>query len=407
MFAGPVARLVSELVPVRSSASPRHEDATPLIFHTKEAHDMSDSNKKLFGNYTLGDLTLDNRVVMAPMTRCRAIDNLPNDLMAEYYGNRANAGLIITEGTAPSKNGLGYARIPGAYSDAQVEGWRGVTERVHANGGKIFLQLMHCGRMSHPLNVPDGGKIVAPSPHAPKGKMYTDEEGEQPYPTPNEITAEEIAQTIEEYVHASKNAIEAGFDGVEIHGANGYLIEQFLNPASNNRTDDWGGTWQKRNRFALEVVERVVEAIGGDRVGVRISPYGAFGDMSPSFEDLEEQFLTLSGELSKLGAVYLHLVDHSAMGTPEVPREFKKKLRETFGKTFILSGGYDAERAESDLQEGLGDLVAFGRPYIANPDLVQRFKKGADLNEPKQDLFYTPGAEGYTDYPTLEEEKES
>jgi len=265
--------------------------------------------------------------------------------------------------------------------------------------------LMHCGRMSHPLNVPEGGKVVAPSAIAPEGKMYTDQEGEQPYPTPNALTAEEIEQTVEEYVTASKNAIAAGFDGVEIHGANGYLIEQFLNPGSNVRTDDWGGSWQNRNRFAIEVTRRVIDAIGAERVGIRISPYGAFGSMDPGYDDVETQYLALADELSKLGAVYLHLVDHSSMGTPEVPREFKKKLRETFKNTFIISGGYDAERAEADLQEGLGDLVAFGRPYISNPDLVERFKKGAELNDPKPDYFYTPGAEGYTDYPTLEEEK--
>lgn len=365
----------------------------------------TDSDKKLFSTYALGDINLDNRVVMSPMTRSRAIDYLPNELMAEYYTQRSGAGLIITEGTAPSKNGLGYARIPGAYSDAQVEGWKGVTESVHADGGKIFLQLMHCGRMSHPLNVPEGGKVVAPSAIAPEGKMYTDQEGEQPYPTPNALTAEEIEQTVEEYVTASKNAIAAGFDGVEIHGANGYLIEQFLNPGSNVRTDDWGGSWQNRNRFAIEVTRRVIDAIGAERVGIRISPYGAFGSMDPGYDDVETQYLALADELSKLGAVYLHLVDHSSMGTPEVPREFKKKLRETFKNTFIISGGYDAERAEADLQEGLGDLVAFGRPYISNPDLVERFKKGAELNDPKPDYFYTPGAEGYTDYPTLEEEK--
>lgn len=355
-------------------------------------------------SYKLGDIALSNRMVMAPLTRCRAIDNIPNALMAKYYGSRASAGLIITEGTAPSKNGLGYARIPGMYSEAQIKGWRGVTEAVHANGGKIFLQIMHCGRMSHPLNVPEGGEVVAPSPHAPKGEMHTDEEGDQPYPTPREMSGEDIEQALGEYVSAARNAIDAGFDGVEIHGANGYLIEQFLNPASNNRKDEWGGSWANRNRFALEVARRVTDAIGAGRVGMRISPGGAFGDMSPSFEGLKAQFTALSEQLGELGLVYLHLVDHSSMGTPEVQREFKQALRSAFGHTFILSGGYDAERAEADVQEGLGDLVAFGRPFIANSDLVQRFKKGAELNDPKPELFYTPGAEGYTDYPTLDEQ---
>ena len=358
---------------------------------------MSD---KLFSSYTLGRYELKNRLVMAPMTRCRAIGNIPNELMATYYGQRASAGLIVTEGTSPSPNGLGYARIPGIYSQEQVEGWKLVTDAVHKEGGRIFVQLMHTGRVGHTLNLPEGAEILAPSAVAFPGQMYTDQEGPQDHPLAREMTPAEVEATVEEYVHAAKNAVAAGFDGIELHGANGYLIEQFIHPHTNQRTDEWGGSMEKRARFALEVARRTAEAIGKDRVGIRLSPYGIFNDM-PHYPEIDEMYTHLAKELGTLGIAYLHLVDHSAGGAPEVPDSIKTAMQGAFSGTFILSGGYDATRAEADLQAEKGDLVAFGKPFISNPNLVERFQSGADLNAFHTDTFYTPGPKGYTDYPVL------
>src|SRR5688572_23958852 len=237
---------------------------------------MQSKYSKLFSPLRLGNLYLANRIVMAPMTRSRAINNVPNDLLTEYYSQRASAGLIVTEGTSPSPNGLGYARIPGLFSAEQVRGWRQVTDRVHRAGGRIFVQLMHTGRVGHPANLPEGGRLLAPSAVQLDGTMYTDSLGPQPHPVPEEITEAAIERRLEEIVAASRNAIEAGFDGVELHGANGYLIDQFLNTGSNQRTDRWGGSVDGRIRFAVEVATRVAAAIGPDRVGIRVSPYGAF-----------------------------------------------------------------------------------------------------------------------------------
>jgi len=351
-------------------------------------------------SFTLGSIALQNRAVMAPMTRSRAIGNVPSELMAEYYGQRAGAGLIITEGTAPSPNGLGYARIPGLFDAAQVEGWRKVTAAVHDRGGKIFVQLMHVGRIGHPLNLPEGAELVGPSPEAAAGEMFTDEKGPQPHPAPREMTAADIDAAIAEYTKSAQLGIEAGFDGVELHGANGYLIEQFLNPLVNKREDEWGGSSEGRNRFAIAVGKSVAKAIGSDRVGIRLSPHGVFNGTGP-FEGLDEQYAALAKALGEIGLVYVHLVDHSAMGAPAVPDETKEAIRSAFGGAFILSGGYDAEKAEADLAANKGDLVAFGRPFLANPDLLERYEADADLNEANHGTFYTPGPEGYTDYPTL------
>jgi N-ethylmaleimide reductase len=354
-------------------------------------------SEKLFESAQLGNLTLANHIVMSPMTRSRAIGNIPNALMAEYYAQRATAGLIITEGTSPSPNGLGYARIPGAYSPEQTEGWKLVTQAVHAKGGKIFLQLMHTGRIAHPLNMPAGAEIVAPSAVRAKGEMYTDPQAMQPHPTPKAMTAEDVKRAVQEFVKAARNAIQAGFDGVEIHGANGYLVEQFLAPNTNLRTDEYGGSMENRSRFAIETVRAVAEAIGKERTGIRLSPYGVASDIVPYEEELAEH---LAQELNKIGIVYIHLVDHSAMGSPAVKPSVVEKIRNAFKGTLILSGGYDAERAEKALHEQ-ADLVAFGRPFISNPDLVERYKTGAGLNEADHNTFYTPGEKGYTDYPTL------
>jgi len=354
----------------------------------------------LYSPYTLGSTALKNRIVMAPMTRSRAIDNVPNALMVDYYAARADAGLLITEGTAPSRSGLGYARIPGAYSDAQRDGWKRVTDAVHARGGRIALQLMHVGRIGHPLNVPEGGTLVAPSAIVAAGQMYTDEQGPLDHPVPKAMDADDLQQARDEFVHASKLAIDAGFDFVELHGANGYLLDQFQNPRSNERTDAFGGSPDNRNRFVLDVARAVGEAIGFERLGIRLSPYGAFNDVGP-FEGADAQYAALAKGLGGLGLAYIHVVDHSGMGAPPVPQSVKDGIRAAFGGTIILSGNYEPARAEADLAAGRGELVAFGRPFIANPDLVQRFKAGAPLAAPDPTTFYTPGAKGYTDYPTL------
>ena len=315
-----------------------------------------------------------------------------------YYSQRAAAGLIITEGTSPSPNGIGYARIPGLYNEAQVKGWKEVTDAVHRRGGRIFVQLMHTGRTTHPANQPkEATGVLAPSAIALSGQMHTDALGPQPYPVPTEMSEKDIEQAIAEFVHAGRLAIEAGFDGVELHGANGYLIDQFLNLASNRREDRWGGSVPNRVRFALEVARAVGQAIGFDRLGIRISPYGAFNDMTPDAKT-EDIFETLARELGKLGLLYIHVVDHSAMGAPEVKPSVKRKIRESFPGLVILSGGYDTSRAEADLLERKGDLVAFGRPFISNPELVGRLREGKPLVSPDSSTFYTPGAKGYTDY---------
>lgn len=355
----------------------------------------------LFDTYALGGIRLANRVVMAPMTRSRATPaHVPNALMAEYYGQRATAGLIVTEGTSPSPNGLGYARIPGLYNDEQVQAWRLATTAVHKAGGRIFVQFMHTGRVAHQANLPAGARPVGPSPEVCPGEMWTDASGMQPHSVPSAMTEADIAAAVAEFAHAAKLAIQAGFDGIELHAANGYLLEQFLNANVNKRTDGYGGNAQARNRFTLEVAAACVAAIGADKVGIRISPYGVFNGTG-AFDGVEEQYLALTQRLSDMGLVYLHLVDHSAMGAPPVPAEFKKKLRAAFGRTFIAVGGFDADSAEKTLQANAADLIAFGRPYISNPDLVARMKQGGALAAPDMATFYTPGEKGYTDYPAL------
>ena len=355
----------------------------------------------LFDSYDLGALRLSNRIVMAPMTRSRASErNVPNALMAEYYAQRVTAGLIITEGVSPSPNGLGYARIPGLFNEEHVAGWKLVTSTVHRAGGKIFVQLMHTGRVAHQNNLPAGGRVIGPNEEVCPGEMWTDQSGMQPHTAPIPMTAADIAQATAEFAQAAKLAVQAGFDGIELHAANGYLIEQFLNANVNQRTDAYGGSAEARNRFALEVAEACVKAIGADRVGIRVSPFGVFNSTG-AFEGVEKQYLDLARGLSALGIVYLHLVDHSAMGAPPVPADFKARLRSAFARTFIAVGGFDRSTAEEALQQERADLIAFGRPLLANPDLVARMKAAAALNAPEMATFYTPGAKGYTDYPAL------
>lgn len=349
----------------------------------------------LHSPYKLGRIELKNRVVMAPMTRCRAAaDHVPTDIMATYYGLRATAGLIVTEGTSPSLEGLGYARIPGLCNAAHVTAWQKVTDAVHAKGGRIFVQLMHTGRASHPLNMPSGARMIAPSAIALSQTIWTDQQAMQPYPVPEAMTEQDIERTIGDYVNSAALAIAAGFDGVELHGANGYLIDQFLNTASNQRTDRWGGSVENRARFAIEIAGRVAARIGADRTGIRVSPYGAFNDQKPD-ADMDALYAYLATELGKLGLVYIHVVDHSPMGAPPVPASVKKAIRANFKGAYILSGGYDTAKANKDLAAGLGELVAFGRPFLANPDLVERLRTGAELAQPDPATFYTPGEAGY------------
>ena len=355
----------------------------------------------LLSPYTSPAWSLANRTVMSPMTRSRAVEaNTPNSLMAEYYGQRASAGLIITEGTSPSPDGLGYARIPGLFNAAQVAGWKLVTQAVHARGGKIVVQLMHTGRVTHAANLPAGARVVGPTDTICPGEMWTDSQGMQPHSPPHALTEPEIAGVVAEFAQAARLALEAGFDGIELHAANGYLIEQFLNANVNSRADGYGGSATARNRFALEVARACAGAIGASKVGMRLSPHGVF-NATGTFDGVEEQLLALVGELSALGLGYLHVLDHSAMGAPPVPETHKDALRAAFKGTFILAGGFDSESAEAALVAGKADLIGFGRPFLANPDLVERLRRKAALNAPDASTFYTPGAKGYTDYPVL------
>lgn len=355
---------------------------------------------KLFSSWVLGQLSLRNRVVMAPMTRSRAIGNVPNELMARYYGERAQAGLIVTEGTSPSPNGLGYPRMPGAFSEAQRAGWKLVADAVHQRGSRIFVQVMHAGRVGHPENLPAGAELVAPSALAAPGEMYTDAKGPLPHPVPRALRADELPGVIAEFVAAAKNVIAAGIDGVELHAANGYLLEQFLNPCSNERTDDYGGSAANRRRFVVEVARAVAAAIGGDKVGIRLSPYGANGGMQPSYDGIDEAYVDLVGALVDTGIQYVHVVDHSAMGAPAVPASLKAAMRAAWPRTFILAGGFDKASAEAALVDGGADLIAFGRPALANPDLVARMQNDLPLNAVDFQTLYTPGEKGYVDYPT-------
>ncbi len=357
----------------------------------------------LFDPAQIRHLKVSNRTVMAPLTRSRAVDsNTPNALMAEYYAQRAAAGLIITEGTSPSANGLGYARIPGLFNARHVQGWRQVTDAVHASGGRIVVQLMHTGRVSQLANLPPGAEVLGPGDATLGGQVHTDAHGMQPYSRPRAMRESDIAHAVDEYAQAARLALDAGFDGVEVHAANGYLIEQFLNANVNHRSDGYGGSIEGRNRFALEVVRAVASAIGAERVGIRLSPYGVFNETG-AFDGVDAQYRALVTELSRIGLLYLHLLDHSAMGAPPVPAELKRQLRAAFDGPCILAGGFDRAGAERALAAGDADLIAFGRSALANPDLVERMRRDVPLNAPDQATFYTPGAAGYTDYPVLAE----
>jgi len=352
----------------------------------------------LFSPIHLGSVALPNRMVMAPMTRNRAPDGIPTALMAEYYAQRAAAGLIVTEGAQVSGQGVGYPATPGIHDDAHVAAWKPITDAVHASGGHIFVQLWHCGRVSHPDY--HGGELpVAPSAIRPAGQAFT-YEGLKDFVTPRALDAEELPGVVEQYRHAAAMAMQAGFDGVEIHSANGYLLDQFLRDGSNQRSDAYGGSLANRSRLLLEVVEAVCGEVGSGRVGVRISPVNAFNDMHDS--DPQALFNHVTASLSEFEPAYLHVVEVSMTGEPDESVDMQQ-IREHFNGAYIANGGYDKQRGMRAIEQGTADLAAYGIPYLANPDLLERFRADAPLNEADQATFYGGDAKGYTDYPALGE----
>ncbi|RYF36538.1 MAG: alkene reductase [Comamonadaceae bacterium] len=363
----------------------------------------------LFDPVQAGSLQLPNRIVMAPLTRNRAPGAVPTALMAEYYAQRASAGLLITEATAISHQGQGYADVPGLYGSEQLDGWKRITDAVHAHGGRIVVQLWHVGRVSHVDLQPDGGKPVAPSAIAAKTKTYLIKDGAGSFvPTsePRALDAEELPGIVHDFRHAARHAVStAGFDGVEVHGANGYLLDQFLKTGANRRTDDYGGSIPNRARLLLEVMRAVVEEIGGARTGLRLSPVTPANDVVDDHP--QELFEHVVRQLAPLGLAYVHIIEGATGGPREIadrPFDYdalKAAYRDAGGQgAWMVNNSYDRALAEQAVEQG-ADLVAFGRPYIANPDLVERLRAGAPLNTPDKATFYGGGAKGYTDYPEL------
>jgi N-ethylmaleimide reductase len=354
----------------------------------------------IFSAFRLGPLELPNRVVMAPMTRNRAgPGNVPTALNATYYAQRAGAGLIVSEATQVSPQGVGYPGTPGIHSAEQVAGWRLVTDAVHGAGGRIFLQLWHVGRISHPSLQPGGALPVAPSAIAPAGQAWTTN-GMEAYVTPRALETDEIPGIVEDFRRGARNAREAGFDGVELHGANGYLIDQFLRDSTNKRTDRYGGSASNRTRFLVEVMQALIGEWGGERVGVRLSPTNPYNDIADS--NPAATFSTAVGELERLGIGYLHIVEPGA-GDPVAAGEMPdiRFFRKIWRGPLIANKGYDLERANAVLRDGTADLVSFAALYLANPDLDQRFRRGGPFNPPDRKTFYGGAAKGYTDYPAL------
>lgn len=350
----------------------------------------------LWQPFTLGRVELPHRLALAPMTRNRAEpDGTPGELVAEYYGQRASLGLIITEGTQPSADGQGYLNTPGIYTEDHIAGWRGVADAVHAGGGSLFIQLMHVGRVSHPDNTPHHRQPVAPSAIAPGQEMFT-ATGPQQIPTPRELTVEDIQATIAEFRHAAASAIAAGADGVEIHGANGYLLHQFLSPNANHRTDSYGGSVENRSRFVVEVARGIADEIGADRVGIRLSPSMPLGGIDEGdTESVRTQYRQLVGELAPLNLAYLH-VHH--VGDDELLRSFRDVWPTA---VVVVRYGRTREQIADDIDAGLADIAPLGRFALANPDVVERLRTDAPLNEVDPATIYAGGANGYTDYPVL------
>ena len=362
-------------------------------------NDISKPQTDLFSPVTVGRYTLRNRIAMAPMTRDRSPDAVPNTLNTRYYAQRASAGLIITEGTAPTPMGLGYIDIPGIWSEEQARGWKATADAVHADGGRIFVQLMYVGRMSHPSFL-SGATPLAPSAVKAAGTVFS-KEGQVPFVTPRAMTEDEIESSLASFGDAAKLAVgPAGLDGVEVHGANGYLPMQFISANTNLRTDAWGGDIPRRARFHLEALDRAIAAIGGDRVGLRISPGSTFNDINDP--EWPQTYSYLLRELNKRSFAYLHVVVPPISGQdgwPDVPA----MVRENFKGTVMLAGGYDKARAEADVAEGRADLISFARLFLANPDLPERLRRNAVLNTPDPATFYGGSEKGYVDYPFLTE----
>lgn len=360
--------------------------------------------KSLFEPVILGDLSLSNRIAMAPLTRGRAGDSrIPNDMMVEYYAQRASAGLIISEATAISKQGFGWAGAPGIYTETMVEGWRKVTDAVHAKGGKIVLQLWHMGRLSHPVFQEGGALPVAPSAIKPDGHTR-DASGKKDYVTPRALETSELPGIIDDYVRAARHAIAAGFDGVEIHGANGYLLDQFVRDGANQRTDEYGGSIENRLRFPLAVINAVIAEVGAGRTGLRISPTNPNGGTKDS--DPVATFTKYAKALNDLNLAYLHIMEpypESGKAFPGVPY-VTPAIHDVYRGNLIVNGGYERAHGDEAIQHGLAQAVAYGVPFIANPDLVERLKTGAAFNEPNPATFYSEGVEGYTDYPFLQKD---
>ena len=354
----------------------------------------------LFSPVKLGPYTLPNRMVMAPMTRLRATGSIPQPLMATYYAQRASAGLIVTECTMVGNLSLGYMNCPGIYLPEQVAGWRLVTNAVHERGGRIFLQLWHCGRVSHPALL-GGTRTVAPSAIAAAGELHTPE-GKRAMETPRALLTDEIPEIVQQFRTGAENAIAAGFDGVELHGAFGYLIDQFLQDGSNQRTDKYGGSIENRARFLLEVVEAVTSVWGADRVGVRLSPSNTSYGMVDS--DPKATFGYAIAALNQFAPAYLHLMEPNEidLSARDVLNPVTSYFRPMFKGTLITNGGYDSSKGNGIIASGDADLVSFGKSFLANPDLPKRFELNAKLNMPDPKTFYAPDAKGYTDYPFLE-----
>ncbi|MGB8365274.1 MAG: alkene reductase [Rhizomicrobium sp.] len=359
------------------------------------------ANSDLFEPLWFGRYQLMNRIVMAPLTRSRATaDGLARPIMVEYYQQRASAGLVVTEGTNISPQGRGYAFTPGIYNKAQVEAWQPVTEAVHGKGGRIFVQLWHVGRISHPSLQPGGALPVAPSAIRPAGNAFT-ESGYQPCVTPRPLGTDEIPDIVEQYRNAACNALAAGFDGVEIHAANGYLIEQFLRDGTNQRSDVYGGSRENRARLLLEVAEAVADVCGGDRVGVRLSPVTPANDIGAD-SDPQATYGYAVEQLNAFNLAYVHVIEGATRGPREVPGGFDfPTLRRAFKSLYIANNCYDLNLALEARRLGNADMIAFGRLFISNPDLVERLRIGARLNEPQEATFFGGGKEGYTDYPFL------
>jgi len=365
--------------------------------------------KNILNNLTIGDIEINNRVIMAPLTRMRSKQpgNIPHELNAKYYAQRASAGLIISEATQISNQGQGYPATPGIFSKEQVEGWKIVTKEVHDNNGKIFLQLWHVGRISHSSFQDDGLPPVAPSAIKPSGKTFTKDFKQLDFETPRELKVSEIKLIIQDYIKAANNAKIAGFDGVELHGANGYLLDQFLQDGSNKREDEYGGSIQNRAKLLLEVLDEIIKIWGCGKVGVRLSPYGTFNDMNDS--DPIALFSYVISELEKRNIAYLHLIQPratSAGGSDNVADDAvntAKLFRSYFSNVLIAAGGYNPESAKKEIESGDADAIAFGRLFIANPDLYRRIKEDKPLNKYNRATFYGGNEKGYTDYPFLDE----